>query len=120
MSNYIDGFAFPIDKDKLAEYRKLSMAVSEIWKEHGALGYFEYQGDDMALDGTRSFSDALNATDDQIIIFGWVLFASREIRDTANKKVASDPRMADLVNQYNTGFNAEQMVYGGFHPLNPH
>ncbi len=50
-------------------------------------------------------------------MFGWVAFASREARDLANKKVASDPRMVDLVDGSNTGFDARRMVYGGFKPL---
>lgn len=120
MSNYIDGFVFPISRDHLNEYWRLSEAVAEIWKEHGALDYYEYVGDDMKLEGTRSFTDVVMATMDEIIVFGWVVFDSRETRDIANEKVAADPRMVDLIDTSNSGFNAERMVYGGFrsHVLN--
>ncbi|NMP31527.1 DUF1428 domain-containing protein [Thalassotalea sp. M1531] len=114
MSNYIDGFVFPIAIEHLNEYKRLSEKVADIWKEHGALDYLEFVGDDMELAGTRSFTDAIAAKENEIIVFGWVVFESRETRDLANKKVAADPRMKDLHEFSEAGFNAERMAYGGF------
>jgi hypothetical protein len=42
---------------------------------------------------------------------------SREARDPANEKVAVDPRMADLIDSSNSGFDAKRMAYGGFQSL---
>ena len=117
MAHYIDGFVLPIAQNRLDEYRRLVEAVADIWKEHGALDYREYVGDDLDLEGTRSFADLVGATEGDAIIFGWVAFESRETRDLANKKVAADPRMADLVGSSNSGFDAERMAYGGFQPF---
>lgn len=117
MAHYIDGFVFPISRDHLDEYKRLAEAVAGVWKEHGALDYYEYVADDLKLDGTRSFVNVIDATDDETIIFGWVVFESREARDLANEKVAIDPRVADLINASNAGFNAERMAYGGFQSL---
>lgn len=117
MANYIDGFVLPIPRDRLNEYERLVEAVAGIWKEHGALEYKEYVGDDLKLDGTRSFTDLVASTDEEVIVFGWVEFESREARDLANEKVAADPRMRDLVNSSNSGFDAEKMAYGGFRSL---
>lgn len=114
MAGYIDGFVLPIPRDRLGAYKRVVEAVAEIWKEHGALDYREYVGDDLVLEGTRSFTDLTAATDGDAIVFVWVEFASREARDLANEKVASDPRMAELINSSNTGFDAERMAYGGF------
>ena len=117
MAHYIDGFVFPIPRDRLNKYKRLAQTVAEIWKEHGALDYLEYVGDDMNLEGTRSFTDLVAATEDETIVFGWVTFDSREARDLANEKVAADPRMADLVDSSNSGFDAKRMAYGGFRSL---
>ena len=114
MSHYIDGFILPIPRDRLNEYKRVVEAVAEIWKEHGALDYLEYVGDDLILEGTRSFIDLVAAKEDEIIVFGWVVFDSREARDLANEKVAVDPRMADLIDASNSGFDAKRMAYGGF------
>lgn len=117
MENYIDGFVFPISRKHINEYKRLAESVAQIWKEHGALDYFEYVGDDMNLAGTRSFTDVVVAKEDESIVFGWVVFDSRETRDLANKKVAADSRVVDLINSSNSGFDAERMVYGGFKSL---
>jgi uncharacterized protein YbaA (DUF1428 family) len=117
MAHYIDGFVFPIQRARVDEYKLLAEAVAEIWKEHGALDYWEYVGDDLFLEGTRSFTDLVAATEDETIVFGWVVFGSREARDLANAKVAADPRMADLIGSSNSGFDAKRMAYGGFQSL---
>lgn len=121
MSHYIDGFVLPVPHDRLGAYRRVVESVAEIWKEHGALDYLEYVGDDMHREGTRSFTDFLAATADEAIIFGWVVFESREARDRVNAKVEADPRMvelvAPLVDPSNPVFDSERMAYGGFKPL---
>lgn len=117
MAHYIDGFVLPIPCNHLNEYRRLAESVAEIWKEHGALEYREYTGDDLNLEGTRSFTDLVAATEADIIVFGWVVFESREARDLANVRVAADPRMANLVASSNSGFDAKRMAYGGFQKL---
>ena len=121
MTNYIDGFVLPVPRDRVNEYKRVAEAVAEIWKEHGALDYREYVGDDLKLEGTRSFTDLVAATQDETIVFGWVVFDSREARDLANEKVAADPRMADLIapliDRSTPVFDAERMAYGGFQSL---
>ena len=121
MTHYIDGFVLPVPRDQLKTYREVVEKVAEIWKEHGALDYSEYVGDNSNLAGTRSFTDVANTKEDEAVIFGWVAFESREARDLANKRVAADPRMTDLITPLtNTSrpiFDAERMVYGGFRSL---
>jgi uncharacterized protein YbaA (DUF1428 family) len=121
MAHYIDGFVLPVPRDRLNEYKRVVEAVAEIWKEHGALDYWEYVGDDLNLQGTRSFTDLVAATEDETIVFGWVVFDSREARDLANEKVAADARMADLIDPLidpsNPVFDAKRMAYGGFQSL---
>ncbi|MEM1176238.1 MAG: DUF1428 domain-containing protein [Pseudomonadota bacterium] len=117
MTDYIDGFVLPIPGDRLDDYQRVVAAVAEIWKEHGALDYREFVGDDLVLDGTRSFIDLAGVSDDEIVVFGWVSFESREARDRANEKVAADPRMIELVDDSDTGFDALRMAWGGFRPL---
>ena len=119
MAHYIDGFVLPVPRNRLEAYRRLVEAVSAIWKEHGALDYREFVCDDSMLEGTRSFTDVVAASADEVIVFGWVVFESREARDVANQRVAADPRMASLIDASITGFDARRMVYGGFRSFVP-
>jgi uncharacterized protein YbaA (DUF1428 family) len=121
MANYIDGFVFPVPRIHLNEYKRVAEKVAEIWKEYGALAYFEFVGEDLKLEGTRSFIEVVDLRDDEVVIFGWVIFPSKEIRDRANKQVPTDSRMAELIAPLTAPrrliFDAERMVYGGFQPL---
>lgn len=121
MANYIDGFVHPVPRIYLTEYKNVAEKVAEIWKEYGAIAYYEYVGEDMILEGTRSFITTVEAKEDEVILFGWVIFPSKEVRDLANKQVPTDPRMTNLVshliNPKKLIFDASRMVYGGFKPL---
>ena len=121
MTNYIDGFVLPIPRIHLGEYKKAAEKIAEIWKEYGAIAYFEFVGDDLFLEGTKSFIETVNAKEDEEIVFGWVVFPSKEIRDLANKQVPADPRMTELVAPLTDPnrliFDGGRMVYGGFKPL---
>ena len=114
MTNYIDGFVLPVPRKHLNEYKRVAEMVAQIWKDHGALAYFEYVGEDLELEGTRSFPELVDAKDDEAIVIGWVLFDSRETRDLANEKVAADQRMTDLIAPLTMSsrkiFDAERMV----------
>ncbi|MBT8219593.1 MAG: DUF1428 domain-containing protein [Bacteroidia bacterium] len=121
MTTYIDGFVLPIPRIHLNEYQRVAETVAKIWKEHGALAYYEFVGDNQKLEGTRSFMELTDAKEYEAIIFGWVVFDSRKTRDLANERVAADPRMTDLVGPLMDPsrmiFDASRMAYGGFLPL---
>ncbi len=121
MARYIDGFAFPVSRDRLDEYKRVAEAVAEIYKEHGAMDYVEFVGDDMSREGTLPFPTLMSATEDETIVFGWVAFEDRAARDRVNKKVEADPRMADLVaplmESSSPVFDPTRMAYGGFRTL---
>lgn len=121
MSNYIDGFVLPIPKEFIAEYKKAAEKIADVWIEYGAIAYFEFVGDDLTLDGTKSFLGTVEAKENEEIIFGWVVFPSKEIRDSANRKVPMDPRMkelvAPLIDSNKLIFDASRMIYGGFKSL---
>jgi uncharacterized protein YbaA (DUF1428 family) len=114
MSNYIDGFLLPVPRIHLNEYKSVAEKVAKIWKEYGALAYFEYVGEDLKLGGTRSFIEVVDLKEDEVVVFGWVLFPSKETRDLANKQVPNDPRMIELVTPLTEStkliFDASRMV----------
>ncbi len=121
MANYLDGFVLPVPRIHLDKYKRVAEKVAEIWKEYGAIAYQEFVGEDLNLEGTRSFKEVVDLKEDEVIVFGWVLFPSKAIREQANKLVPEDPRMADLVgpltNSERLIFDAKRMLYGGFQPL---
>ncbi len=114
MSQYVDGFVLPLPKDRIEDYRKLAEKAAQIWKEHGALEYWECLADDLEAKEMRSFGQLADTGPDETVVFAWVVFASREQRDQANAKIMADPRIKELCDPQNPPFNYQRMAYGGF------
>lgn len=117
MSRYIDGFVIPVPKNRMDEYQLVAEKAAKIWKEHGALDYWECVGDDMDVKEVLTFPQLTNAKPDEAVVFAWVVFESREARDAANAKIYEDPRMHELMNTSNPIFDCKRMAYGGFNEL---
>lgn len=117
MHTYIDGFVFPIPKAHIETYQAAAAQVAEIWKEYGAISYNEFVGNDLSLEGTKSFVDTANIKENEVVVFGWVVFPTKEIRDKANMDVPKDSRMEAIVQPIADIFDASRMIYGGFKQL---
>ena len=117
MADYVDGYVFPVSRDRLEAYQRLASTIAELWIEHGATAYREYVGPDQEIEGTLPFAPLLGCTDDEVVVFGWMCFPSREARDAAHEALAADPRVEALMADADVGFDASRMVYGGFRPL---
>ncbi|MEJ7598808.1 MAG: DUF1428 family protein [Kofleriaceae bacterium] len=113
---YVDGFLLAVSKDKLEDYKQMSREAGAIWKEYGALTYVECIGDDVPYGKLTSFPRAVQATDEEIVVFSWITYPSREVRDAANKKVMEDPRMKAWEGKP-MPFDGKRMIFGGFTPF---
>lgn len=117
MARYIDGFVIPVPKDRIEEYRRVAEQASVIWREHGALDYWECVGDDLDSKDMTTFPQIANTGPDETVIFAWVVFESREQRDEANKKIMADPRLNNMMDAAKPIFDCKRMAYGGFREL---
>ena len=112
---YVDGFVLAVPKQKLDAYKALARKAGEVWKEHGALAFVECIGDDVPYGELTSFPRAVQAKDDEIVVFSWIVYESREQRDAINAKVMADPRITDGMSDM--PFDGKRMIYGGFAPI---
>lgn len=113
MPAYVDGFLLAVPKRKIAVYRKISRRAGKIWREYGALEYRECVGDDLKIKMGRPFARAAGLKSGETAVFSWIVYRSRADRDRVNKKVMSDPRMAQMM-KAPMPFNVKRMSYGGF------
>ncbi|MDB5455386.1 MAG: hypothetical protein JWP92_971 [Caulobacter sp.] len=112
---YVDGFVIAVPKAKIDAYKALSQAAGAVWKEFGALAYVECLADDVPYGELTSFPRAVQAKDDETVVFSWITYESRAARDAINAKVMADPRLKD--GMANCPFDAKRMIYGGFETL---
>jgi len=112
---YVDGFVSPVPKDRKEEYRKHVEECAPLFKELGITRMVECWGDDVPAGELTDFRRAVQAKDDEIVVFSWMEYPSRQVRDAAGKKMMSDPRMAAIGKKM--PFDGKRMIYGGFAPI---
>lgn len=111
---YADGFVIPIAKKNLKAYRKMAEVAAEVWREHGALEYFECVGEDLAVKMGLPFPKLAKLKPGETVIFAWIVYKSRAHRDHVNAKVMADPRIKESCGEGPMPFDVERMAYGGF------
>ncbi|MGB5245215.1 MAG: DUF1428 domain-containing protein [Woeseia sp.] len=113
MANYVDGYLVPVPKKKLGEYRRMARAAGKIWMEHGALQFVETVAEDVKPGKETSFPQAVKLKRGETVVFSFIVFRSRAQRDRINKKVMTDPRIANW-SPKTMPFDAARMIWGGF------
>jgi uncharacterized protein YbaA (DUF1428 family) len=109
---YFEGFVVPVPKANKEEYRKHASDAAPLFKELGVTRMVEAWGDDVPKGKVTDFQGAVNAKDDEEVIFSWFEYPDKATRDAANEKMRSDPRMQDM--GANMPFDGKRMIMGGF------
>jgi uncharacterized protein YbaA (DUF1428 family) len=109
---YVEGFVAAVPAAKKEVYRKHAAEAAPLFKEFGATRVVEAWGDDVPDGKVTDFKRAVKAKDDEVVVFGWFEYPSKQARDAANEKMRSDPRMKDMGAQM--PFDGQRMIFGGF------
>ena len=114
---YVDGFVIAVPKARLDDYKALAEKAGRVWKQHGALEVVECVADDVKPGKTTSFPQAVKLKPGEVVVFSWIVYKSKADRNRANKKVMSDPRLAEFMVPKNMPFDGKRMFWGGFKPF---
>jgi uncharacterized protein YbaA (DUF1428 family) len=111
--SYIDGFVVPVPMGNKEAYRQLAEKAVPIFKEHGVTRMVECWGNDVPDGKVTDFKMAVKAEADENVVFSWMVWPSKEVRDEGMKKIMSDPRLATM----EMPFDGKRMIFGGFEVL---
>jgi uncharacterized protein YbaA (DUF1428 family) len=114
--SYIDGFLIPVPKDKKDAYREMAVKASTLFKEFGATRLVECWGEDIPDGKVTDFKMAVKAEENENVVFSWIVWPSKQVRDEGHKKMMADPRMKDMFAD-GMPFDGKRMIFGGFVPL---
>ncbi len=112
--SYVDGFVIPVFAGKKDAYRQIASKAAPIFMEHGATRVVECWGDDVPDGKVTDFKRAVKAEAGEDVVFSWIVWPSKAVRDAGMKKVMEDPRMTmgpDMP------FDMKRMIVGGFEVL---
>ncbi|QTC91630.1 DUF1428 domain-containing protein [Brevundimonas goettingensis] len=110
--DYVDGFIIAVKKDRIEDYKRIAEESAQIFKELGALSVVECVADDVPYGKLTSFPRAVMAEEDEIVVFSWITYPSREVRDEANTRMMENEKMAAAMNEMPV--DGKRMIFGGF------
>ena len=112
---YVDGFVVPVPAGNRDAYRDMAQKMSTFFREHGATRIVEAFEDDIADGKITDFRRAVKAQEGEKIVYSWIEWPSKEVRDAGWKKVMEDPRMQP--DKEKMPFDGQRMFWGGFAPI---
>jgi uncharacterized protein YbaA (DUF1428 family) len=117
--SYTDGFVIACPKANRQKFIDHANNADSMFIEMGAIRVIECWADDVP-DGTLTdFRKAVQATEDEDVIFSWIEWPDKETRDKGYAVMMDpdnkDPRMDQEKNPM--PFDGKRMIWGGFRPV---
>lgn len=113
---YIEGFVAAVPAANKDAYLQHAANAAPLFKEFGAVRMVETWEDDVSDGKLTDFRKAVKAKEDEVIVFSWFEYPSRKVRDAANEKIMTDPRIKEI--GATMPFDGKRMIFAGFDPLN--
>ena len=112
--SYIDGFVIAVPNANREQFIKHAGTLDGVFLEFGATRVVECWGDDVPEGKLTDFRRAVQAKQDETVVFSWIEWPDKATRDAGMEKVMKDPRM-DVANEM--PFDGKRMIFGGFVPV---
>lgn len=110
--NYIDGYVAAVPTADREKYLRFAKEAAAVFKANGAIRVTECWGDDVPEGKVTSFTMAVQRKPDESVVFSWITWPSKAVRDEGMKKVMEDPFMQPGKNPM--PFDGKRLIYGGF------
>ncbi len=121
--SYFDGFVIPVPTENREKFREHARLADTVFLEMGALRIVECWGDDVPEGKQTDFRRAVDAGNDETVVFSWVEWPDKATRDAAMARMnemMSDPAKLDPrfdPEKNPMPFDGKRLIYGGFSPL---
>ena len=116
---YIDGFVIAVPTANRQQFIDHAQHFDGLFIELGATRVVECWGDDVPDGKLTDFRRAVQAKQDEAVVFSWIEWPDKPTRDKAMKRMdelmQSDDRMNPGKNPM--PFDGKRMIFGGFAPV---
>ena len=112
---YLEGFVAAVPTANEEKYRTHAAGAAPLFREFGVSRMVETWGDDVPRGKVTDFYGAVQAKDDETVVFSWFEYPDKAVREAANEKIMSDERMEAM--GADMPFDGKRMIYGGFEAI---
>lgn len=111
--SYIDGFVLAVPDGNKEIYKQHALEAWPMFRDYGATRMVECWGDDVPEGEVTSFPMAVKCEADETVMFSWIEWPSRALRDKAMEKLHAEgpPEGMEMP------FDGKRMIFGGFAPI---
>lgn len=117
--SYVDGFVLAVPTGDKQRFIDHAQHFDALFLELGALRILECWGDDVPPGRVTDFRRAVDARDDESVVFSWIEWPEKSTRDAAMARMEdlmkTDPRWDPAQNPM--PFDGKRMIFGGFAPV---
>lgn len=116
---YVDGFVIAVPTANKQAFIDHAHLGDSVFMELGALRIIECWGDDVPPGKRTDFRRAVEATDDETVVFSWVEWPDKATRDAAHIQIQQRMKTDDRMNPEKNPmpFDGARMIFGGFSPV---
>jgi uncharacterized protein YbaA (DUF1428 family) len=111
-TNYVDGFVLAVPTRNKAAYVKMARLSLKLFRELGALRLVEAWSDDVPKGRLTDFYRSVKAKRSESVVFAWIEWPSRKVRNAAMKRMRDDPSFQAQFKDI--PFDGKRMIFGGF------
>ncbi len=114
---YVDGYVIAVPTANKEKYRALAEEAAPYFKKNGALRVVECWGDDVPEGKLTSFTMAVKREDNESIVFSWIEWPSKEVRDAGMAKAMDELMKNTKMTPDQAPFDGKRMIFGGFQSI---
>lgn len=113
--SYVDGFVAAVPEKNKHLYIEHTQRVAKVFREYGAREYVECWGDDVPDGARTSMKMAVKLEEGEVVVFSWIVWPSKSMRDLNVPRVMQDPRIIEEKSKM--PFDASRIIVGGFETI---
>ena len=121
--SYVDGFVIAVPTANREKFIEHARHGDSVFIDLGATRVVECWGDDVPDGTVTDFRKAVQAKEDETVVFSWIEWPDKATRDAAmaqmtdwmNNPERADPRMDPAKNPM--PFDGKRLIFGGFAPI---
>ncbi|MEZ5896654.1 MAG: DUF1428 domain-containing protein [Parvularculaceae bacterium] len=115
--SYVDGLLVAVPNANKELYTTMAEEMAQCFKKHGAIRVVECWGDDVPEGKVTSFPMAVKCEKTETVVFSWIEWPSKAVRDDGMKKVMDEMTANPKMAPENMPFDGVRMIFGGFRPI---